>query len=310
MWNTKRASLLVESILLNIPIPVVYVAEDAQLRWTIVDGLQRLNSLLRFFDDEFKLAGLEILSELKGSRFSNLNPKAARILKNGIIRTIVITRDSHPEIKYDIFQRLNTGAVKLNEQELRNCLYRGTLNDLLKELSQYSPFLNCTGLRRPHKRFWDAELILRYFAISRSFDPRSGRVKGYPNKMKTFLNSFMQANQNADTKALDRFRSQFKETIDKVHGVFGAKAFRRATSDGSSDRRVNRALMDVVMSSFERQPASRIAGAKEQILKLYRQLPKRDPKFNEALLLGTSDTGKIQYRLTTWLKALKKAVNA
>lgn len=131
LWDNKKASLLVESILLNVPIPVIYVAEEDDSKWAVVDGLQRLNSLRRFFDNEFKLTGLEVLSELKGLQFSTLNPKAARLLKNGILRIILIFKESNPEIKYDIFMRLNRGSIKLSEQELRNCLYLGKLSFLI-----------------------------------------------------------------------------------------------------------------------------------------------------------------------------------
>jgi hypothetical protein len=124
VWDDKRASLLVESILLNVPIPAVYVAEDQDGRWDVVDGLQRLNSLKRFFGDEFKLKGLDVLRELNKAYYKDLNPKATRILRNGILRIILIFKESHPDIKYEIFMRLNRGAVKLTEQELRNCLCR------------------------------------------------------------------------------------------------------------------------------------------------------------------------------------------
>ena len=140
IWDNKRASLLIESILLNVPIPVIYVAEDDDGRWNVVDGLQRLNSLKRFFNNEFKLTGIEVLPELNRLQFSTLNAKAQRLLKNGIIRVIVILQESHPEIKYDIFLRLNRGAVRLSEQELRNCLYRGTFNSFIKELRKEKQF--------------------------------------------------------------------------------------------------------------------------------------------------------------------------
>ena len=95
VWDNKKASLLVESILLNVPIPVVYVSEEDDSRWSVVDGLQRLNSLRRFFKDEFKLRGLEVLTELNGLQYSTLNPRASRILRNGILRMVLIFKESH-----------------------------------------------------------------------------------------------------------------------------------------------------------------------------------------------------------------------
>lgn len=148
VWDNKKASLLVESFLLNVPIPVIYVCEDDDGRWNVVDGLQRLESLRRFFANEFKLRGLEVLQELDGFQYSTLNPKAARLLRNGILRIILIFKESHPDIKYEIFMRLNRGSIRLTEQELRNCLYRGKFNDLLKELRNNNQFLRILGLLR------------------------------------------------------------------------------------------------------------------------------------------------------------------
>jgi len=125
IWDNKKASLLIESILINIPIPIIYASEESDNSWNIVDGLQRLTAIKKFYENNFKLQGLEILQELNGLKYEDLTPKATRILNNGILRIILIFYDSHPEIKYDIFMRLNTGSVKLKEQELRNCLYRG-----------------------------------------------------------------------------------------------------------------------------------------------------------------------------------------
>jgi len=303
IWDNKKASLLIESILLNVPIPVIYVAEDADSRWTVVDGLQRLNSLWRFWDNEFRLRGLEILSELNGTQYSKLNPKASRIFKNGIIRIIVILQESDPEIKYDIFLRLNRGSIKLNEQELRNCLYRGKFNNLLKDLRGYPNFLSCIRISVPNKRFNDAELILRYFAFSESYDYSNHTVTNYRNKMKTFLSKYMAAKLDASDEELQAMTNKFKSTMDKVYSIFGNSAFIRFVSD-EVDFRVNRALMDVVMLGAERLTNEQIVQHKDRILALHHKLPGRDPIFNEALTYGTNDTKKLEYRITTWLNEL------
>jgi len=186
LWDNKKASLLIESFLLNIPIPVIYVAENDDSEWNVIDGLQRLTSLNRFFKNEFRLSRLDVLNELNGLTFHNLPPKAKRILGNGMIRVVVLLAETHPEIKYDVFMRLNTGAVKLNEQELRNCLYRGELNNLLKDLRSDKRFLKCLKLDKPHNRFVDAEIILRFFAMHDGYDIENKKMN-YPGRMKTFL---------------------------------------------------------------------------------------------------------------------------
>lgn len=308
IWDNKRASLLIESLLLNVPIPVIYVFEDEESHWVVVDGLQRLYTLKRFFDNELKLIGLEVLQELNKFQFSTLYPKAVRILKNGIIRVVTILRESHPEIKYDIFQRLNRGAIRLNEQELRNCVFRGDFNNLLKELRENKVFLECLDFKKPHKRFYDAEFILRYFALSENYNAGVRKVKGYSGKMKTFLNNFMNEKRAIDPRELEQLKQKFTETIEKVHFVFGKRAFRRMSTKGYTETRINRALMDVIMVGFERITLDSVKKKKQSILKLYRELPERDNNFYDAISLGTSDTKKVEYRLSTWLTKLRTLV--
>jgi hypothetical protein len=308
IWDNKKASLLIESILLNVPIPVIYVAEETDNTWTVVDGLQRLNSLRRFYDNEYRLTGLEILSELNGIQFSKLNPKATRILKNGIIRIIVILQESDPEIKYDIFLRLNRGSIHLNEQELRNCLYRGKFNELLKSLRQNTNYLKCLKIDEPNNRFYDAELILRYFAISDSWDYSNSTIYNYKNKMKNFLNTYMESKLKITDRELTSLTEKFNNTVEKVYLLFGNDAFVRSDPVGGADYRVNRALMDVVMLGTERLTKEQIIGHKQKLIELHRNLPKRDVSFNDALIYGTNDTKKLEYRISTWLNELDKIV--
>ena len=304
IWDNTKASLLVESILLNVPIPVIYVAEDPDSKWNVVDGLQRLYSLKRFFSNEFRLKNLEVLSELNGLQYSTLNPKAARILRNGILRIILIFKESHPEIKYEIFMRLNRGAIKLKEQELRNCLYRGSLNKLLKELKTNKLFLEILGLTTPHKRMDDEELILRYFAISESYDPSNGEAKNYTGKMKGSLNKFMDLRRDIDDATVKSYRDRFTSTIDKVYQVFGSNAFRKVTEFVTFENRPNRAIMDFIMLSFETKPRDLLISKKENIKNLLQTLPTSDADFNSSITISTSDKKQLEYRLNTWRREL------
>lgn len=310
IWDNKKASLLVESILLSVPIPGIYVAEEIDSRWAVIDGLQRLNSLRRFCDNEFRLTSLEILAELNGLQYSKLNPKALRILRNGILRIIVVLQESDPEIKYDIFLRLNRGSIKLNEQELRNCLYRGKFNNLLKELRTYPNFLNCLRMSAPNKRFSDAELALRYLALSESYDRNTGKVKDYRNKMKTFLNSYMASKSSVSDEELAALSKKFKNTVDKVHQIFGTTAFVRIDPLEGADFRVNRALMDVVMLGVERLSDQQADAFKDQLVNLHHTLPSKDKVFDDALTYGTNDTKKLEYRIVTWLNAIDQIAKA
>ena len=117
------------------------------------------------------------------------------MLKDGLLRVNVIKQGSHPDIKYDIFMRLNRGSVTLNDQELRNCLYRGSLTNLAKELSQNKDFQRILGLKKPHPRFIDVEYILRYFAFFRNVNKQNNKIKidGYSGSLKSFLSQYLEA---------------------------------------------------------------------------------------------------------------------
>lgn len=310
IWDNKKASLLIESILLNVPIPVVYVSEEDDSRWSIVDGLQRINSLRRFFDNEFKLRGLEVLTELNGLQYSTLNPKASRVLRNGIIRIILIFKESHPEIKYDIFMRLNRGAIKLNEQELRNCLYRGPLNDLLMRARTYKPFLTLIGLSAPHKRMADAELVLRYLTISANYDPVARTVRNYAGKVKSALNRFCESNKGLSPQTAEGLETTFRDTVDKVHLALGTAAFQRMNEDGTTDGRVNRAIMDCVMTGFEGYSLAALQAHMAGIKNALRLLPLRDQAFADAITFATSDKKRLEYRLNAWHETLRQIIES
>ncbi len=310
IWDNKRASLLIESILLNVPIPVIYVEEDEDSRWNVVDGLQRLNSLKRFFSNEFKLTGLEVLSELNREQFSTLPAKAQRILRNGILRVIVILQESHPEIKYDIFLRLNRGAVRLNEQELRNCLYRGQFNDYLKSARNSTKLQKIMGLSEPHNRFVDSELILRSIAFSTQFDQKTKTIPGYTGKMKGFLNWFMNKNKNCSDDSIKKYDTQFKKSLDSSFIVFGEKAFRKIDSKSLvADRLLNRAIFDSIMVGFSKYDPIIIEKHKQEIRNLFISLPDQDSKFSDAITYGTSDKTKVEYRLKKWCDELEKIMH-
>lgn len=301
VWDNPKASLLIESFLLNVPIPIIYVSEEADGAWSVVDGLQRLTSLKRFFEDDFRLSKLEVFQELNGLTFSRLPPKAQRTLKNGILRIIVILQESHPEIKYDIFQRLNRGSIKLNEQELRNCLYRGPLTSALREARKEKNFLEIIGLAEPHKRFYDAELILRSLAMGEAFDPVAGGVPSYPNKMKSFLNSYMERNKKLSKADIEIKLAKFRDVVGAVQDVFGAPAFRRPIGDGDqTDTRLNRALMDAIVASFWQFDRLALAAKAAEIRSMNARLVREDAAFADALIYGTSDRKKVEYRVKTW----------
>ena len=310
VWDDKTASLLIESILLNVPIPPIYVSEEDDGKWNIIDGLQRLNSFKRFLNNDFKLRGMEAFPELNKMNYENLPSKARSVLNDGALRIILITKESHPEMQYDVFMRLNRGSVKLTEQELRNCLYRGKLNNLIKELCNNANLLNILGLKEPHKRMDDAELVLRYLAISENYDWEKHMVLEYKSVMKTFLNTFMKQHQNPSDEKILQLKDKFENTLDKVFSVFEQNAFRRILETGEYYNWINKAIFDFIMLSFECYSKDSLVRNKDKIFDLLKSLPLQDADFYRAISSGTSEKNNLNYRLDKWLREMDKIINA
>ena len=130
VWDSSRASKLIESFLLDIPVPVVYFSKTSSGKYEVIDGLQRLTSVFNFFDNKYKLQKLDIFKQHNGKHFKDLPIEVQNKLEDSILRSFELL-DSQGDIHFIVFERLNTGGVKLNDMEIRNCLYRGPLNSLI-----------------------------------------------------------------------------------------------------------------------------------------------------------------------------------
>lgn len=309
IWDNKKSSLLIESIILNVPIPVVYVSQEEDDSWTVIDGLQRLNSLHRFFQRDFKLTGLEILPELNKSDVKSLNPKALRVLKNGLFRIIVISHDSHPEIKYDVFMRLNTGAVKLNDQELRNCLYRGPLNETVKRLVESEDVLSLFNLNEPHKRMIDCELVLRLLALYSKFNTETNSIDEYKGRMKNFINDYLLQNKDINQVELHSLSKLVIDTFTTITEIYGKNAFKRLNAVDSYETTLNRSLMDMLFLSTATLPKDVLIKNKDYIFEKFQDLSLNDKEFKESITIGTSDKKVVNYRIDRWITEIKAIIN-
>lgn len=247
VWDDRKSSRLIESLLLNVPVPVCYFAELEDGSYSVIDGQQRLTAIYRYLSNLLPLSGLRVRPELNRKRFAQLERVDQRMIRTRTIRCIVIQKESHPAIRFDVFERINSGAVRLKPQELRNSTYRGRLNRLLKELCEHPGFQRIRGVTEVDKRMGDAELVLRFFA----FHYRSQIYRGY---FAPFLDEYMKDGVNIPENQISEHRQVFKETVRKVARVFGADAFRQIGADGKSGNQVNRAIYDIVMLTFARLP--------------------------------------------------------
>lgn len=280
VWDDIKASSLIESLILNVPIPVCYFSEEESGIYSVIDGHQRIKSIYRFIDNQFSLKGLKVVEELNKKKFFELPLKTQRQIYNRTIRCIVLLQESHPDLKFDIFERLNTGSVSLNAQELRNCIYRGPFNDLVKQLVKHSTWLKALGAKNPHKRMLDREMIVRFFALSEN-------LKHYKKPMKTFLGTYMRDANKYDDSKITKLRDLFTRTIEDVYFVLGTKSFRRY-SNGRWEYVANKALFDVIMVSFADTESMKIRQKKDDILNAYKEIQASDP-FSFYIAQSTSD---------------------
>lgn len=301
VWDNARASRLIESLLLNVPIPVVYFSETEEVNYLVIDGHQRIQSIVRFLDNRFALSGLKIFGELNGKRFHQLSDRDQRQLRTRVIRAIIISADSDPMMKFEVFERLNTGSIALNAQEVRNSTHRGPMNELIKELTLYVPFRKCVGNPKPRPRMVDNELILRHLALDH-------RWTEYRPPLKRFLNEYMREANAWPREELDAARSKFETSCDSLLAVLGQGAFRLIDAKGNPiDRSVNRALAEVQLTAFSwvLDPAA-IGANRDSLIKEINELYK-NPEFLDALQRATGDKKRTYRRLGMFTEALTRA---
>ncbi len=251
-WNKEKASRFIESLLLNIPIPNIFLAEEEDVTYTVIDGRQRLNTIKNFISPDTEkeriiLEGLQVRSDLNGKSFDSLDKKDQGKLKKQYLRCSVILNDSDPQIKFDVFERLNTGSEKLQPQEIRNCTFRGNFNDLIKKLAKNENFKKMLKLNIANsKNMTDVEYVLRFFAYSLDMDNYKGSVS-------EFLNNFMRNHRNLTAIQIEQYENLFEQTIKNLYRVLGVNAFKRYIPDKRNWYSVtNKALFDAEMVAFSK----------------------------------------------------------
>ena len=316
VWDITRASRLIESILLDIPLPVIYLSQEQDGREYVIDGQQRLTSFFSFLDGnlpdpelpygkEFRLSKLNVFTELNGKSYKNISRELQKKIRYYKIRTITFRKESEADLKFEVFERLNTGAVSLNDQELRNCIYRGKYNDLLWELSQDKLFRELLGIKKPERRMRDVELVLRFAAFYHN------TFINYKPPIKNFLNNEMEKYRYISDPDAQKLRIAFKNSISIIKSLLNVNAFKmfhkgvESDPNGSWERKqFNASLYDILMDSFARLDKNTVYQNLDSIREAYIELMANDQDFIDSIELSTSSTQAVHARFKKWSQAL------
>ncbi len=234
-WDNGKKSRLIESFIMNVPLPPIFLYEYEYSKFEVMDGLQRLTSINDFYTDKFPLEGLEYWKELEGKKYSELPQEIQKGIDRRYISSIVLleetakTPEEAEKLKQIIFERLNSGGEKLEPQETRNALYNGKFNQLCLKLSENDMFrqmwqipLESDGEQKlltseAYRKMDDVQLVLRFFAY-RFIDKFSGTIE-------SFLDEYLKVANNFPDKTIDGLEKLFNDTIDTIYQIFGTNAF-------------------------------------------------------------------------------------
>lgn len=313
-WTNATSSRLIESIILNIPIPVIFISQDVDVddeigesgaRYTVIDGQQRLTAIYEFMTNSMCLEDLETLSELNGAYYKDLPPFLTRRLEERTIKCLRIDSTVDAQVKFDIFERLNTGSIRLEAQELRNVTARGPFNDEIKELAKIADFRRLIQVDEATpdenskvKKMEDAELVLRFFALR--YIGHEKIKKGFKDFLTSSLGEFNLLPPYERSRRSDEF-AQYMAFILKA---MGSQAFSKWRPEGSGFKRMsafNAAVFDALSIGLATTyPAVSLGLEANRItekLHGFREAMFTNSDFFESISGSVNDIGKVATRI-------------
>ena len=297
VYDDKRASLLVESILIGIPIPVIYLCEENEGIYSVIDGQQRIMSFTRYLKNDFPLSGLSTLAALNGKFFRDLDKPMQRRLRAKSLKAICLDRDSQ-ELKYEIFSRLNLGAIKLKDLEVRNCIFRGSLNTMLRRIADTDENVKALFHHADNKRMEFEERILRFFAM-RNFYQISGTFKDT-------MNRFMRRHQNDSISEITEMENQYRSVVDTIKQVLGEEAF---FFHGERASKFNGAVYDSIVIPFSLFPKRVLLQHADEIREGIFDMKENDAEYRENVYVGTNAGRRVRSRITKVIGIINNCID-
>ncbi|HCC52439.1 MAG TPA: DUF262 domain-containing protein [Porphyromonadaceae bacterium] len=253
LWKDEQQSRLIESILIRFPLPVFYFDGSDPDEWLVIDGLQRLTSLKRFMiTKELNLTGLEFLKELESKGWNDLDRPLQRQINETTLQCYVI-EEAEPDVKYNIFKRINTGGLNLSDQEIRHAMHQDVAN-YLKLLAQSAEFIDATRGKISTERMQDRDFINRFLAF---YLLNYDTDYAHDDDLDSFMNRALDKLAELNDRDLDDIETRFKKAMILSKEIFGDHAF----SKNTEYKKINKALFEVMSVSF-----AKLSDADRQIL--------------------------------------------
>lgn len=310
-WDNNTSSKLIESLILNIPIPIIYLSYDIDVdtneegaRYSVIDGQQRLTAIVKFFENKFLLEGLDILEDLEGCTYKDLPPFLLRRLEERTIKCLRIDSTVDPQVKYDIFERLNSGSVKLESHELRNAVLRGPFNELCKHLSTDKNFRTLLQIPvdKPDenskvKKMLDVEIVLRFFSLIE--DNYKSYKKSKEKQFKDFLSENLEKMNALPPSEFEKYSNLFLKTMACIRNNFGDMAFAKYKYENdifAKQSNFNAAVYDALSVAIATEIDLAQSTVTEKQKNDFKELFK-DTAFYEALTGSILDSNKLLYRI-------------
>jgi len=296
----ERASKFIESCLMRIPLPSCYFAENEKKSHLVIDGVQRITTIIRFMDDEFALEGMTALKGLEGKKFSEIGTWAAE-LETTTIRCIVLRNENPKELIAEIFSRLNKGAVELSDQEIRHALFPGEFDKLLTELSQVNEIRNFkagrSGQANNDSRESE-ELVLRYFAFKDS--PMT-----YNDNLSRYLDAYMDKSTKFDAHHIADLKHDFQNSLSACKVVFDEHEI--FADINKERRRQGIVYYDLLMGSLGEIPHATLSEKRDKVRAAFSELCASED-FRRLTAGGLQRKTSITRRNTLWDEKLKAAI--
>ena len=286
IWDSERQSRLIESVLMRIPLPVFYLAENDEGKLVVVDGLQRLSTFRRFLGNELTLSLQN--KELDGKTFYTLSPKLQNRIEDAQLILYIIDHNVDHQAKLDIFERVNSG-VPLTRQQMRNCLHMGQATRWLRDEARTNLFAEATGKSLDSRSMRDREVVNRFCSFALLTHHK------YRGSLDDFLARGLERMNKLDPEELDELRERFHRTLRNNVAVFGKHAFRKHVPGQNGRKPFNVALFDAFSVLLADRPESDVASRADALHRGFYGLME-DPDFMTSISNSTSSLARVKTR--------------